>query len=1026
MLQGGSPSPARHPFLGTALTAYQANLFTADKTMNTLLDMIAGGTGWSQNDRLLKLTTPAGPEALLAERVTIDEALGPVVEHAGFRIDLSALSSNADQSLTALLGQPIRLDLQTAASRDARRPFHGHITQITRQGADGGFGRYRLIIEPWLAFLGHNLDNYLFQDKSVIDIVDELFGDWKGLGKLVPDWEWRLADPAAYPKRGMTVQYQESDLAFLKRLLAEEGLFCWFEHRIEASDTLGRHTLIIADHAPKEVPLGDNGAFTPNVQARIRYTQSGATLGEDSLDQWHGLRQIDTTDSHASSWDYRSLSSRPQSAVSTIANGQLPRTAAWYDPGQYAWPNSAHGERMLGNQRQAIDARLKQYHGQGTVRSAAPGTTFTLAEHPEHDRDAIEQRQFLITSVRHEARNNLRTGESGAGEDVDFYRNTLIALRAGIPWKPLMSDANGRHLHPRPTARGTLTAIVVGSGNPTHTDRDHRIRVQFPWQRGSHAGARQDHPTGSDNAPANQSLGVWLRVMSPVAGGNWGGHLVPRPGQEVLVAFQNGNIDRPLVIGAAYNGSGQTDAAGNRLGSGTQQASPNAPAFFAGQSDMQHTHQASLSGLKTQQLATSRNGQGGHNHLVFDDTPGESRIELGTTQYQSHLQLGHLKQQTGNARQADRGHGAELKTQASLALRAGNGLYLSTDDRPHASGAHLDSHEAIAQIEDAQRLSQSLAAVAARQNAALKGDPAAEQLPAIDSLQHAATILNASASQNAGQGSQGTIKTTQGGTGTVPVWSEPRLQFNAPAGIAQLTPQNHILAAGKSLSIATGQDTNLIAQGNHSLAVKNGLALYTVGKAGDKQKPNQETGIHLHAASGSVSLQSQSGKTTAAADKKVTLASTTGNLNASAKQKIIATAQGAYLKIEGGNIELHAPGKVEFKASQKSWTGPKSAAVELPSSPAAGELYLIQNGTTEHSTYSQRVNVAGLIGGDPESGSLYAAMPYEAYNEQGQKIAAGQLSAGGSTGAISTLKPEKVKVVISQGDWLFFQDVNHL
>ena len=832
MLQGGSPSPARHPFLGTALTAYQANLFTADKTMNTLLDMIAGGAGWSQNDRLLKLTTPAGPEALLAERVTIDEALGPVVEHAGFRIELSALSPNAEQSLTALLGQPVRLDLQTAASRDVRRPFHGHITQITREGADGGFARYRLIIEPWLAFLGHNRDNYLFQDKSVIDIVDELLSDWKGQGKLVPDWQWRLADPATYPKRGMT--------------------------------------------------------------------------------------------------------------VSAIANGQLPRTAAWHDPGQYAWPNSAHGERMLGNQRQAIDARLKQYHGQGTVRSAAPGTTFTLADHPEHDRDTEEHRQFLITAVTHEARNALNLlssatnangnadQESAEEHGVDFYRNRITALRADIPWKPLSTDAHGRCIHPRPTARGTLTAIVVGDGSPTHTDRDHRVRVQFPWQRGSQAASRSPHPSGSDNAPAGHALGVWLRVMSPVAGGNWGGHLVPRPGQEVLVAFQNGNIDRPLIIGAAYNGSGQTDATGNRLGSGTQQASPNAPAFFAGQSDRQHTHQASLSGLKTQQLATSRNGQGGHNHLVFDDTPGESRIELGTTQYQSHLQLGHLKQQTGNARQADRGHGAELKTQASLALRAGNGLYLSTDARPHASGAHLDSGEAIAQTEDAQRLSQSLAAVAAQQNAALQGDPAADQLPAIDSLQHAASVLKATASQNVGQGSHGTIKTTQGGTGSIPAWSEPRLQLNAPAGIAQLTPQDQILAAGKHLTIATGQDTNLIAQGNHSLAVKNGLALYTVGKAGGKQKPNQETGIHLHAASGSVSLQSQSGKTTAAADKKVTLASTTGNLNASAKQKILATAQSAYLKIEGGNIELHAPGRVEFKASMKKWTGPKSGSPTLP------------------------------------------------------------------------------------------------
>ena len=204
--------------------------------MNALVDLITGGAGWRQTDRLLRLTTPAGPDALLAETVRIDEALGPVTEHAGYRIQLTVLSANAEQSLTQLLGQPARLDLQTAASRTVLRPFHGHITQITREGANGGFARYRLIIEPWLAFLGHTQDNYLFQDKSVIEIVDELFADWKGQGKLVPQWRWNLADSSAYPKRGMTVQYRESDLAFLKRLLAEEGLFCWFEHQADAGE----------------------------------------------------------------------------------------------------------------------------------------------------------------------------------------------------------------------------------------------------------------------------------------------------------------------------------------------------------------------------------------------------------------------------------------------------------------------------------------------------------------------------------------------------------------------------------------------------------------------------------------------------------------------------------------------------------------------------------------------------------------------------------------------------------------------
>jgi type VI secretion system secreted protein VgrG len=892
--------------------------------MNTLIEMIAGGAGWSQTDRLLSLITPAGPDALLAETARIDEVLGPVTEHAGYRIELTVLSANAGQSLTALLGQPARLDLQTAASRNIRRPFHGHITQVTREGANGGFARYRLIIEPWLAFLGYTQDNYLFQDKSVVDIVDELLGDWKGQGKLTPEWQWRLTDPTIYPKRGMTVQYRESDLAFLKRLLAEEGLFCWFEHTMEAGGALGKHTLVIADA---------NNAFTENAQPRIRYTQSAATLVEDSLDRWHGLRQLDTLETNTGSWDYRSLSTRPQGMASAIDNGNLPRTAAWHDPGQYAWQNSAHCERMLANRRQAIDARMKQYTGEGTVRSAAPGTTFTLADHPEHERDLPEQRKFLITAATHEARNNLAEMvnlEQSGEAYVDFYRNRITVIRSSIPWKPLMTDGHGRSIHPRPTATRTLTAIVVGDGSPTHTDRDGRVRVQFPWQRGADAGARHDHPTGSDNAPAKHSLGVWLRVMTPVAGANWGGSLVPRPGQEVLVAFQNGNIDRPLIVGTAYNGGGQTDAQGNRIGGGSMQSSANAPAFFAGKEAEAHIHNASLSGLKTQQLSTSKTGQGGYNQFVFDDTPGESRIELGTTQHQSALQLGHLKQQTENARQADRGHGAELKTQASLALRAGNGLLLSADARPNASSTHLDSSEPIAQTQDARSLTQSLAEVAAKQNAALKGDPQVDKLSVIEAYQQAETTMGAAASQNAGQKSAGGIKATLGGSGTVPAWSIPRLQFAAPAGIAQLTPKDYLLVAGKSFAIATGHDANLVTQGNHSLAVKDGIALFTVGKADNKSKPNTETGIHLHAASGTVSLQSQSGKTMAAADKKVTFASTTGKLNASAKQKILATAQGAYLKIEGGDIELHAPGKVEFKASQKNWTGPKGATANLP------------------------------------------------------------------------------------------------
>jgi len=981
--------------------------------MNALIDQLLGA-GWRQTDRLLVLTTPAGPDVLLAESARIDEALGPDVGHAGYRIELTALATDSGLGLAELLGQPARLDLQTAASRLVRRPFHGHITTIAHEGANGGFARYRLTIEPWLAFLDLNRDSYLFQDKTVIEIIDDVLGDWSGQGKLAPAWRWDLADASIYPKRGLTTQYQESDLAFIKRLLAEEGLFLWFEHSAASDATLGAHTLVIADH---------NGAFAANAQPRVRFTQSGATLSEDSLDRWTGRRRIDTAETCSASWDYRSLSSRPQTAASRIDQGAAPPAVAWHDPGQYAWSSAAQGDRMIGNQRQALDARLKQFHGAGTVRSAAPGTTFDLADHAEHDRDALtapEAARFLITAVRHYARNNLGARIPGSDNDpaaqalstldrspappsqsaetsqsnssARFYRNELTAIRASIPWRALMADEHGRHIHPRPTVCGHLTALVVGSGQPTHTERDLRVRVQFPWQRGSQSASRQPHPTDDDNAPASERLGIWLHVMTPVAGANWGGHLIPRPGQEVLVAFQNGNIDRPVIIGATYNGQGQSDAAGNRIAGAPQKASANAPAYFAGDQDSQHTHQAALSGLKSQQLATSLSGQGGYNQLVFDDTPGQGRIELASSEHRSQLQLGHLKQQTDNARQADRGHGAELATQASLALRAGNGLLISADARPNASGGHLDSREAIRQTEDARELAQSLAELAKKQNAALKNE--ATTLPAIASLQHAGEVLAATATQGAAQSpTEEGIKRTLGGSGTVPAWREARLQFSAPAGIAQLTPVAHVLVAGRHLAMAN-QDTNLVAQGNHSLASKDGLVIFTHGQAKDRQKPNQETGIHLHAASGTVSLQSQSGKTTAAADKKVTIASTDGSLTASAKGHLLATAQGAYLKIEGGKIELHAPGAVAFKASQKNLTGPASASAEGLTVPAAKDLYDEQ-----------------FVIRDEQTQQAIAGAPYRIEDATGKVLFQGIADEKGQTARLTFGKAEKLKLI---------------
>jgi type VI secretion system secreted protein VgrG len=162
--------------------------------------------------------------------------------------------------------------------------------------------------------------------------------------------------------------------------------------------------------------------------------------------------------------------------------------------------------------------------------------------------------------------------------------------------------------------------------------------------------------------------------------------------------------------------------------------------------------------------------------------------------------------------------------------------------------------------------------------------------------------------------------------------------MSAPAGITMLTPQSASFNAGSTTSVAAGQDINLLAQANLSYSVKGGISLFTYGKASNPKKPNQEVGIKLHAASGKVSSQSQSDKTQITADKGIQVNSTHAAVHIQAKEHVLLTAQGAYIKMSGGNIEVHAPGMVDFKASMKSWTGPKSDSPNLQNLPQQANL----------------------------------------------------------------------------------------
>lgn len=897
----------------------------------TLLTALAAAP--RQFDRLLQLHTGLGRDVLVAESLHGVES----VDDGGYRLQLDALSVDAHLPLDELLGQPVLLELLTAESASQRRPFHGHVTACERVGSNGGIARYRLVIEPWLAFLRERVDSYVFHDMSVLEIAEDLFADYARAGALAPAWRWELSDRSVYRTRSLTTQYHESDFHFLQRLLAEEGIAYWFEHTGDtAGETLGSHTLVLGDHPEAFADAGS-----------VRFHRADATERADSIQQWANTRRWQTASISRASWDYRSRTLRPASGQSVLAGSDV-TTGDIDTSGPYGVADEAHAALRASRQMEAHDVTGRTIQAAGTWRRQAPGTRFSLSQHPD-----TNGQSYTCLRVEHAARNNLGAevfevldqtlgltdigalplptalspgsdpvNAMAAAPSTDFYRNTLTAIPADLPYRPRTVDGHGLRLHPKPTVRGTQTAIVVTDGAPLQTDRDHRIKIQFPWQRGSNASSGMAHPDGDDNAPGTEAAWTWVRVATPWAGDNWGSVMLPRKGQEVVVAFMEGDIDRPVIVGSLYNGAGQPDAPHNQVSGGKAGATGNAPAWFDG-----NEHPAVFTGFKSQALGASQTGSGGYQQLRLDDTPGQGRAQVATTQHATTLTLGHLKSGQDNVRGHERGFGVELSTQASGALRAGAGLLLSTEP----GRQQMAAEDLRSQLTSSAELVQSLADTAKAQLADLPDE--ADTVPALQALQQVQETLTGTLTGTpAGDG-------VSGGDGEAPSWNAPLLAASSPDGIIATTPADQIWVSGTETTLTAGNDLNWLSQGETVVAVADGISLYSHGTPAPDSKPQTSTGIALHAAQGDVSARSHQNVATAAAKTSVTIASTEANVEiASPSKHVLATAAGAYLKLEGADIELGAPGTIEFKAAKKEWTTPMSIQPEIPYLPVHANL----------------------------------------------------------------------------------------
>ncbi|UBM24118.1 type VI secretion system tip protein VgrG [Pseudomonas sp. p1(2021b)] len=787
-----------------------------------------------QHRRLIKLTTPLdGEQALLLERFSGNEGLCTL---SGFELWL--LSQDACIELKSLIGQPAKLEIELVGG--GTRYIHGHITAFSLQGSDGGLAYYQAKLQPWLWMLTRRIDSRIFQGQTVETVIGTVLAHYGALARF----EFRLYH-ALEPHSYLT-QYRETDLAFVMRLMEQEGLVFYFEH------TADGHTLIITDCSQMLGPLAE--------QPQVRYHSACVTEPTDSITQWHSQRELQPGRMALQTFDYKQPRNRLPIQMDTLnEQGNCGRYEVYEFLGARSHRTVDEGNLLVRNRLEAIEAQAKTFRGSSTCRAMRPGYTFELTGHFDHDREAQAEREFLLLSVVHRGCNNYLTDQPAD------YHNDFVCIRKKIPYRPPLSV-------PRPTINGPLSAIVVGpEGEEVFTDELARVQVRFPWQRG-------------DSLPEGTT---WLRVAMPSAGSGFGHQFVPRIGQEVLVSFMAGDIDRPVVTAALYNVDQVPPRFSKTVGLPGNRA---------------------LSGIRTQE----HKGRG-FNELLFDDTSGAVRTRLASTHQATALNLGKLTTPRTDGRAQPRGSGAELRTDAAIALRAAQGMLLTTYARRDATGAQLDRQELLQLLAECGELFRALG-----QTAAARGGEAVDSQGS-DAVRQALAQWPAADSDATG---------------------DPLLALAGEAGIASATPRSQLHYAGGNHDTTAQDNLQLTSGGAMRLQAGQGISAFA-----------QDGGISAIANRGKVQVQAQDDDIALDAQKNLRFSAVEGEVVVTAPTIRLVADDGSYIKI-GGGIEIGTQGKVTVKASEHDWTGPGTDAAQAPvfsRDPAAQRLLFHYAGHAEDS-----------------------------------------------------------------------------
>jgi len=447
-------------------------------------------SGYSQATQPIRVDTVLEEDALLLAGFVGREALSQP-----YLLELDLRSEDANIDPEDLLRTPLSVGIHMPDG-EVRR-IHGLVRSFGFRGRRGPLTAYRAEVVPWLWFLSLTRDCRIFQDKSVPEIVQEVFE-----GHGFSDFSFRVTQD--YEARGYCVQYRETDLNFVSRLLEEEGIFYFFEHTEEG------HTLVLTDYSQAEACMGPE-------ELRVH---GGSRPGMDVITELRQDLSVHTGAISLADYDYL----KPSLELRSMLGDDEPNELYDYHHSQFA--ELADGDRYARIALEREECTRSAVQGRSTCRGFQSGRKFRLDDHFRSDAN----QEYLLLEVRHRARSGSFVS-GGEAEQLD-YQNDFLAIPHGTPYRP---PRRAR----RPVVSGSQTARVVGpSGEKIWVDEYSRVKVHFFW----------DRLGGQD-----ENSSCWVRVSQNWAGNNWGGMFIPHVGHEVIVDFLDGDPDRPLITGRVYN-----------------------------------------------------------------------------------------------------------------------------------------------------------------------------------------------------------------------------------------------------------------------------------------------------------------------------------------------------------------------------------------------------------------------------------------------------------------------------------------